>query len=176
MNHKVKLEYVWLDGYTPEPNLRSKVKVIDIDENHRIGLNDCPMWSFDGSSTRQAEGHYSDRVLKPVKVYKNPFQHGDYHFFVLCEVWNPDGTPHESNVRHLLRDHDQIWYDFVAKVDTKHFFCWIWRFHKGFDGSTTKIRSNHLNRFNGPDNLNQSQPKIIIAPSIKEFCFYECFG
>ena len=27
---KIKLEYVWLDGYTPEPNLRSKVKVIDI--------------------------------------------------------------------------------------------------------------------------------------------------
>jgi len=26
---KVKLEYVWLDGYKPEPNLRSKVKIID---------------------------------------------------------------------------------------------------------------------------------------------------
>ena len=24
-----KLEYVWLDGYKPEPMLRSKVKVID---------------------------------------------------------------------------------------------------------------------------------------------------
>ena len=22
-----KLEYIWLDGYTPEPNLRSKTKV-----------------------------------------------------------------------------------------------------------------------------------------------------
>ena len=26
---KRKIEYVWLDGYGPEPNLRSKVKVID---------------------------------------------------------------------------------------------------------------------------------------------------
>jgi len=26
---KVKLEYIWLDGYSPEPNLRSKVKVLD---------------------------------------------------------------------------------------------------------------------------------------------------
>ena len=25
---KIKLEYIWLDGYEPEPNLRSKVKVI----------------------------------------------------------------------------------------------------------------------------------------------------
>ena len=29
---KIKLEYIWLDGYTPEPNLRSKVKVIDWDD------------------------------------------------------------------------------------------------------------------------------------------------
>ena len=43
---KIKLEYVWLDGYTPEPNLRSKVKLIDApthDVNgkkvHGIGLN-----------------------------------------------------------------------------------------------------------------------------------------
>jgi glutamine synthetase len=27
---------------------------------------DCPEWSFDGSSTRQAEGNYSDCVLKPI--------------------------------------------------------------------------------------------------------------
>ena len=26
---KIKLEYIWLDGYKPEPNLRSKVKVLD---------------------------------------------------------------------------------------------------------------------------------------------------
>ena len=25
---KIKLEYIWLDGYYPEPNLRSKVKVV----------------------------------------------------------------------------------------------------------------------------------------------------
>ncbi len=26
---KYKLVYIWLDGYTPEPNLRSKTKVVD---------------------------------------------------------------------------------------------------------------------------------------------------
>jgi len=26
---RIKLEYIWLDGYEPEPNLRSKVKIIN---------------------------------------------------------------------------------------------------------------------------------------------------
>ena len=26
---KLKFEYIWLDGYKPEPNLRSKTKVIE---------------------------------------------------------------------------------------------------------------------------------------------------
>ena len=42
-----KYEYIWLDGYEPEANLRSKVKVTD---------GEPPAWSFDGSSTLQAEG------------------------------------------------------------------------------------------------------------------------
>ena len=29
---KIKLEYVWLDGYKPEPNLRSKVKIVEYDK------------------------------------------------------------------------------------------------------------------------------------------------
>jgi len=28
---------------------------------------------------------------------------GDPHVFVLCEVLNPDGTPHETNTRHLIK-------------------------------------------------------------------------
>ena len=45
-------EYIWLDGYTPEPNMRSKVKATDD--------TTPPDWSFDGSSTQQAEGGSSD--------------------------------------------------------------------------------------------------------------------
>ena len=26
---KIKMEYIWLDGYNPEQNLRSKTKIID---------------------------------------------------------------------------------------------------------------------------------------------------
>lgn len=51
---KIKLEYVWVDGYNPEPNLRSKVKIVDA--NTITGsVGDLPMWNFDGSSTNQAE-------------------------------------------------------------------------------------------------------------------------
>jgi glutamine synthetase len=107
----IKLEYIWLDGYTPEPNLRSKVKILP--KESAITLSDCPEWSFDGSSTKQAEGHYSDRILKPVALYQNCMDEGLYRsYFVLCEVYNPDGTTHESNIRHILPNDDNVWYGF----------------------------------------------------------------
>ena len=66
-----KFEYIWLDGYNPEPNLRSKTKVIHFDE-YNGEVDKLPEWSFDGSSTQQAEGHSSDCVIKPVTVYPDP--------------------------------------------------------------------------------------------------------
>ena len=59
-----KLEYIWLDGYQPEPMIRSKTKIVSSDPSD---VSDCPDWSFDGSSTEQAEGSSSDCLLKPVK-------------------------------------------------------------------------------------------------------------
>lgn len=91
------LEYIWLDGYDT-PNLRSKIKVVhDWD-----GLP--PQWNFDGSSTKQAQGHDSECLLDPVRVYN--YEPG--HFFVLCEVVNPDGTPHESNQRARLKETEKF--------------------------------------------------------------------
>jgi glutamine synthetase len=110
---KFKLEYVWLDGYTPEPNLRSKVKVIDI-ENINPTISDLPEWSFDGSSTKQAEGHFSDCILKPVRIYENPLNKGYVEsLLVLCEVMNPDGKPHLSNTRALSGDDkEDLWFGY----------------------------------------------------------------
>ena len=112
---KIKLEYVWLDGYTPEPNLRSKVKVINIkNAEGRVTLDDCPEWSFDGSSTRQAEGKFSDCILKPVRVYRNILNKGYLKsYFVLCEVMYPDGTPHKSNTRaNVGIEEEDLWFGF----------------------------------------------------------------
>ena len=106
-----KLEYVWLDGYMPEPNLRSKVKVCDLDS---WSIEKLPEWSFDGSSTKQAEGHFSDCVLKPVRVYENPLNKGTIRsLFVLCEVMNPDGTPHQTNTRAKIgKEQEDLWFGF----------------------------------------------------------------
>ena len=64
---KYKLEYIWLDGYTPVPNLRGKTQLKEFASFPT--LDQLPLWGFDGSSTMQAEGHSSDCVLKPVAVY-----------------------------------------------------------------------------------------------------------
>ena len=106
---KTKLEYVWLDGYMPEPNLRSKTKIVDLG-TFNLELNKIPMWSFDGSSTRQALGHSSDCLLKPVSLYPDPDRNNA--FLVLAEVMNPDGTPHESNFRSRIDDDPDFWIGF----------------------------------------------------------------
>ena len=83
---KTKLEYIWLDGYEPEPNLRSKVKIVD---DVVTDLNDIPLWNFDGSSTKQAEGSKSDCILKPVRIYINSAKTVKYPtIYVFCEVMN----------------------------------------------------------------------------------------
>ena len=65
---RIKLEYIWLDGYEPVQNLRGKTKVVDGDYDS-FSLEDCEMWGFDGSSTLQADGSDSDCMLKPVAIY-----------------------------------------------------------------------------------------------------------
>jgi glutamine synthetase len=79
--NKAKLEYIWLDGYTPTQELRSKTKVVS---NFDGKLESCPIWSFDGSSTLQAEGGSSDCLLKPVNIYPDPDRLNG--FLVMCEV------------------------------------------------------------------------------------------
>ena len=110
---KYKFEYIWLDGYQPEPNLRSKTKVIETTgEKNEWDANELPIWFFDGSSTQQAEGSFSDCALKPVRVIADPERLNA--FLVMCEVLKPDGTtPHETNTRALIPDNsDDFWFGF----------------------------------------------------------------
>jgi glutamine synthetase len=101
-----KIEYVWLDGYAPEPNLRSKVRVT---ANPITELSDVPEWGFDGSSTNQAEGYSSDCYLKPVRLYSN-FLSGT--IYVLCEVMDNKGKAHQSNDRVKLKQDQDFWVGF----------------------------------------------------------------
>ncbi len=97
----IKLEYIWLDGSNPQ-RLRSKTKITS--EINSMNPSDYPVWSFDGSSTLQAEagrGKNTDCLLKPIFITQDPFR-GGLNRLVLCEVLNPDGTPHVTNHRGLL--------------------------------------------------------------------------
>jgi glutamine synthetase len=96
-------EYIWLDGAAPTQRLRSKTRIVAFPENEPVTLQAFPTWSFDGSSTYQAAGHDSDLILKPVNFAPDPLR-GAGHFLVLCEVLDPDGTPHATNTRARLRE------------------------------------------------------------------------
>mgnify|MGYP001583318186 FL=1 len=117
---KIQAEYIWLDGqdkkrqpgnFDQRAELRSKTKILDFDPqdiSNRLHLDvaKIPEWGFDGSSTNQAEGHFSDCGLKPVFVCSDPIR-GTPNILVLCEVMNSDGTPHATNTRHRLAQLDK---------------------------------------------------------------------
>jgi glutamine synthetase len=107
----IRLDYVWLDGYKPTPNLRTKAQVVPGD-SFGGKIEDAPLWGFDGSSTHQAEGHDSDCILKPVRLYPNPLK--DNAYLVLCEVLTRDGERHETNTRGLIDEKaaEEWWFGF----------------------------------------------------------------
>jgi glutamine synthetase len=105
---KYKLEYIWLDGYEPVRNLRSKTQLKDYSGFPK--LEELPKWGFDGSSTRQAPGGSSDCVLVPVAVYPDSTRKNGV--LVMCEVYNADGTPHVSNDRATILDDPDAWFGF----------------------------------------------------------------
>lgn len=123
---KIQAEYIWLDGQGKEEQpgnvdgmaeLRSKTKIFDLPDGKWDKVLLDPMnnpegrsvpsfiadWGFDGSSTNQAKGKFSDCALKPVFVCLDPIR-GGQNLLVLCEVLNPDGTPHATNTRHRLAE------------------------------------------------------------------------
>ncbi|MEZ6123000.1 MAG: glutamine synthetase beta-grasp domain-containing protein [Planctomycetaceae bacterium] len=113
---KSKLEYIWLDGSRPTQGLRSKTKIVNGFDGT---LEACPMWSFDGSSTQQAEGRSSDCLLKPVACFPDPGRDGDA-WLVMTEVLNPDGSAHETNGRSTIDDDDEdFWFGFEQE-----YFLW----------------------------------------------------
>jgi glutamine synthetase len=98
-------EYIWIDGTTPTPLLRSKTKIL-------ADGKPLPIWGFDGSSTNQATGENSDCELQPKFSCPDPIRGGD-NVLVLCDVHNAvDDKPHPTNTRAVLEK--------VAKKYAKH--------------------------------------------------------
>lgn len=94
--------YLWLDGAVPTQTLRCKTRIVSHPKGD-ITLADFPEWGFDGSSTNQSHGHDSDLILQPVFFVRDPLL-SEHDYLVLCEVLNPDGTPHPTNKRAKLRE------------------------------------------------------------------------
>jgi glutamine synthetase len=105
---KYRLEYIWLDGYTPVPSLRGKTQIKEFGAFPT--LEQLPLWGFDGSSTEQATGSNSDCVLKPVAVYPDGARTNGA--LVMCEVMLPTGEPHPSNKRATILDDPGAWFGY----------------------------------------------------------------
>lgn len=97
-----RAEYIWLDGAQPMQQLRSKTRVVPVEEGVMPGPEDFPEWGYDGSSTYQASGGDSDMILKPCRVVDDPIR-GPDNYLVLCEVFGPNHEPHKTNSRATLR-------------------------------------------------------------------------
>lgn len=86
------VEYIWIGGNF---ELRSKTKVINKVINN---VEDLEEWNFDGSSTNQATREKSEIFLKPRVLFNDPFR-GNPHKMILCDCYNPDGSPAKNNNR-----------------------------------------------------------------------------
>ena len=101
--NKYILEYIWQDN---NGNFRSKTKVHQDDEFSPDRIDTVPLWNYDGSSTKQADGSDSEVYIKPVSIYPDPFRRNFdgnesncYSYLVLCDLWLPNNDPHPDNTR-----------------------------------------------------------------------------
>jgi glutamine synthetase len=93
----VLAEYVWVDG---EGNTRSKTRTLTADKTQSV--DQLPKWNYDGSSTGQAPGDDSEVILKPQRIFADPFRprsDGVKNILVMCDTYTPAGEPIESNTR-----------------------------------------------------------------------------
>lgn len=109
---QVIAEYIWIGGSDPTPELRSKSKIIELTDDRYLyspavcmpsGSVSPPDWTFDGSSTGQADGSKSDVILKPISVFKDPLRKME-SYLVMCETFNADGSPNRTNYRYALQE------------------------------------------------------------------------
>ena len=106
MTNHIVYEYIFLDS---KNNFRSKTKVVNgpikFDKNQLPDIHHIPDWNYDGSSTGQADGTNSEVIIKPIYVCVDPFRRNiKYSYFVLCESYSDEKTPHKNNKRHSCVD------------------------------------------------------------------------
>ena len=93
---RIIIEYIW---YDVKQFIRSKIRLLTPSDSTPLQLSMVPEWSYDGSSTGQAETDNSEVILRPVYMMKHPFYNDG--FLILNEniMRDEDGneTPVEGN-------------------------------------------------------------------------------
>merc|ERR1712232_1473983 len=111
---KILAEYVWVDAVG---NTRSKTRTLAASKAKSV--DSLPKWNFDGSSTDQAPGDDSEVILRPCRIFKDPFRprsDGVDNILVMCDTYTPAGEPLESNTRAKAmkefegKDGEEIWF------------------------------------------------------------------
>ncbi len=119
------VEYIWIDAVG---QLRSKNKIYAIKPS---SVQDITLWSFDGSSTGQAETHHSERFLKPVYLCNNPFLENSS--LVLCAVYED----FECTIPALYNHYHKCQEVLNQYIETEPWF--------GFEQEYFLLKRNHTN-------------------------------
>jgi glutamine synthetase len=98
---KLVVEYVFIDAFN---KTRSKTRIILPNgvNSENVNMFHIGDWTADGSSTGQSVTARSDVIIRPVALFKDPFNVSNekiQYFITLCDVYNQDGTPHITNNR-----------------------------------------------------------------------------
>eukprot|EP00300_Choanocystis_sp_HF-7_P033469 c45818_g1_i1.p1 GENE.c45818_g1_i1~~c45818_g1_i1.p1 ORF type:complete len:592 (+),score=115.55 c45818_g1_i1:49-1776(+) len=93
---KYQAEYVWIGGSTEDLRSKSRTLPLPIPQN----AEDLPEWNYDGSSTGQAPGEDSEVIIKPRRIFPDPFRGGN-NILVMCDTYTPQGDPLPTNHRYI---------------------------------------------------------------------------
>lgn len=126
---KIQAEYVWVGGTGLD--LRCKTRTLDGPVSK---VSELPEWNYDGSSTGQAPGEDSEVILKPCRIFRDPFRGGS-NIIVLCDTYTPQGEALPTNTRHPAKAifdkalGEKPWYGFeqeytMFEADGKTPFGW----------------------------------------------------
>eukprot|EP00536_Pseudo-nitzschia_multiseries_P013403 jgi/Psemu1/245279/estExt_Genewise1.C_5720016 len=111
---KIMAEYVWVDAVG---NTRSKTRTLPAEKAEAVDR--LPSWNFDGSSTDQAPGDDSEVILKPQRIFKDPFRprsDGASNILVMCDTYTPAGEPLPTNTRAFAEEFfkgnedEEVWF------------------------------------------------------------------
>ncbi|KAL7530272.1 hypothetical protein ACHAXR_003397 [Thalassiosira sp. AJA248-18] len=111
---KILAEYVWVDA---KGECRSKTRTLPAKRAEAVDT--LPRWNFDGSSTGQAPGDDSEVILRPCRIFRDPFRprtDGVDNILVMCDTYTPSGEALPTNHRAIAAkafegmDDEEVWF------------------------------------------------------------------